>query len=119
MLAERELPRPGWTIVRKEQDKKTDTQTIEQWLIKLKNKQVVRIIMEPKDGKVQPPAMGQTDHVIVTVRWEKFTAKGETMQYAQTLVTASNDRGDFFNAVIYAAPRTLELEEIMFALGEI
>ena len=116
---ERDLPVPKYEIVKMTMDETTEHGHVKQWLVKTQHKHLARIIHPVKDGKVKPPSYGSTDHVLVTTRTYKMMHKGESVGYEETTVYASDKDGDFFNAVMYAATKELELWEVMFAIGEI
>lgn len=114
-----ELPKPEYEVIKMTLDNSTDDRSEKQWLVKTKHKHLARIIHPVQDGKVKPPSFGQTDHVLVTVRKQTTKHNGEQHKFEQTSVFASDADGTFYDAMLYCVPRTLDMHEIMFAIGEI
>lgn len=116
---EEEFPAPKYEVLKKVQETSTEKGKVEQWLVKCQHKHMVRIIHPVQNDKVRPPSYGQTEHVLVTQRTETVTHNDETKTFTQTTVYASSADGDFYDAVMYAAPGILDMWQIMYAIGEI
>lgn len=112
-----DLPEPKFEVLKKTLEQKSEKSAVHQWLVKTRDKHLVRIIpAEPvENGKVKPVQYGAADHVLVTTRYEDH---GERGVFAETSVYGSNADGDFYNAPLYVTPGVREVWEAMYAIGE-
>lgn len=115
------LPAPQWELVKT----LVDNENVKQVLIKCQNSKLFKLIdpLPGKDGKVRPPVYGRTEHVLVTVRTERFKRDGEDGEveetFTSTRVTASDEDGEWYNADLYMSNTYQELWQVMFAIGEV
>ena len=122
--ATRDIPQPGYKILKKTFETHQDNTETHQWLVQLGNKRNIRLAPSTQDGKVKPPQYGNTEHVTVTTN---FVDLGENGVWSQTNVYATDENETFYDALVYAAPGILvnpsEVDEtmkfVMFAIGEV
>ena len=116
-LPERDIPAPKYVIVNKSADiKRENGDRLQEWLVKLENPIVIRLLPGIEDDKMKPERFGETDHVMVATV-TKAVHSGKVLN--QTTVYASDENGTFYNAPIYVSPGVLDMWQVMFALGEI
>lgn len=85
-------------------------------LVKLGQPHIARLLTPERGAKSQ---FAEVEYVHVTsTRQEQADASGSFV-YNETAVTASDEDGKEFQAYLYFAHRALEVDEAMFAIGEI
>lgn len=108
-----DLPKPGFQLLATPVDEKSEDETQYRRFqhVKLSRTHTARITGKPEYVDV--------DYVYVgTVALRKEDKDG-TFTYEETLITASDEDGEYHEAILYLAPRALSLDEAMFAIGEL
>ena len=121
--ATRDIPQPGYKILKKTFENKHSDGETHQWLIETQFAHTIKVTHPVTDGKVKPPQFVSTKHVLVTTNYKDL---GENGHHANTTVYATDEDETFYDAPLYVAPGILvdpdQIEEtmrfVMFAIGE-
>lgn len=109
----RDIPAPKYKVL---DTVEADEGARRRSLVKLGQPHIARLLTPARGTKSQ---FAEVEYVHVTTTRQEQTDKSGTFVYHETAVTASDEDGKEFQAYLYFAHRALEVDEAMFAIGEI
>lgn len=109
----RDIPAPKYKVL---DTVEADGGTRRRALVKLGQPHITRLLSPERGVKSQ---FAEVEYVHVTSTRQEQTDASGTFVYHETAVTASDEDGKEFQGYLYFVHRALEVEEAMFAIGEI
>lgn len=107
----RDIPAPKYKLI----ESRTDDDRKE-FLVKLAQPHIVRLLDPKPTAKSR---FAEVEYVHVTAVSRAIEDSTGKFVFNETTVTASDEDGTKHNAYLYYAHRALDLEEALFAIGEI